>query len=237
MLDNDRKKIIERVAKLLALADNKAATGPEAQAARAAAFRLMDAHNVSSGEAAAGEPFERRTAKGWFEDDVQWDRRVRNAVARFNTILFLWCDPIAGQKMTFITAGRPSDLDAYDYMLAIVIRQRTQAYNDYARDGGTQGKAKWLYAYAVGFETKIATLKREHSTQLARTGSQAIARLTLMQEIENWYRQTYGDWKGFDGNFGGGRGDGFGQGHGTNLYRGEMTRTRQIGQQRYLPRK
>jgi hypothetical protein len=89
----ERKKALERIVKLLALAEDKGATEAEAEAAREAAYRLMAEYNVSSAREATTEPFEMRQYPSPFVRDEWWDRRLRAAVAELNNCWLVWWEP------------------------------------------------------------------------------------------------------------------------------------------------
>lgn len=231
-LSNDRRKILERIAKLLALAEGTNFDA-EARQARATALRLMAEHNIRQAEAATAEPFEVREIKPYFEEDVQWDRRMKWALAELNNIFCLlrWKDSAKTKVGMFLYTGRPSDLDSFEYMVGLILRQRTREWNDYKTAGGRDGKGKWLYGYAVGLEDKVEQLLSEMSGQMRRTGKQELAPLAIIRQAEEWYREHRGTWNEGLQNFGGGLGDGYQAGRNASLHRGEVATP---GRQRLL---
>jgi len=236
-LSPERKKLAERIAALLALAENTTFDA-EAQSARAAALRLMAEHNIDPQRMA--EPFEERHIDPFFKDDVWWDRIIKFSLAELNNCYpTLWTSDGAtfdtrgrissGEVLYFCYVGRPSDLDAFEYMFGIVLRQRTKAWNDYTADGGGETKGKWLYGYAKGLEHKVETIRSELDVQMRGQGKNQLAPLSLLAQAKNWYEEQHGEAEHTLTMGSGGAADGFAAGSKVNLYRGEMTATRQLG--------
>ena len=87
-LSADRKKLIERIAKLLALAEGTTYDA-EAQTARETVLRLMAEHNIRASETRE-EPFQARAYKPYFyPNDVWYERRVKFAIRKHNNCLTL----------------------------------------------------------------------------------------------------------------------------------------------------
>lgn len=231
-LSNDRRKILERIAKLLALAEGTNFDA-EARQARETALRLMAEHNIRQAEAATAEPFELRRIKPYFEEDVQWDRRMKWALAELNNIycVLQWVDDARTKVEMFLYTGRPSDLDSFEYMVGLILRQRTREWNDYKMAGGRDGKGKWLYGYAVGLEDKVDQLLREMSGTMRRTGKQELAPLAIIRQAEEWFKERHGPVGSGLHNFSGGLGDGYQAGRNASLHRGEV---KPPGRQRLL---
>ena len=222
-LSPERKKALERIAKLLALAEGTTFDG-EAQAAREAALRLMAEHNVREAEAKAGQPFEIRNIKPYFDEDVWWEREFKWAIAVLNNCycLLVWGNKERNLVQAHCFVARANDLDAFEYMYFIALRQRTDAWNKYKARGGTDGKAKWLYGYARGVEEKVSEILDEVAARMPR-GKNALAPLSLMQQAQEWYRGIYGEPGDLDSLPGSNSTDGQAAGSNVNLYRGEMT--------------
>jgi hypothetical protein len=235
-LSPERKKLLERIAKLLALSESTSFDA-EAQAAREAALRLMAEHNIRMATVTtSGEPFEHRKFASYFDSDVWWDRRLRFAIARLNNCFPITWGGVGGHKLThYGYTGRPSDLDAFEYILGIVIRQRTSAWNKYKADGGPDSKGKWLYGYALGVEDKVEALLRDLAAKM-RTSGKGLVPLDLIKQAEAWYNKHYPPTSALEHHFGRRSDDGFAAGSNVNLYRGEVAQTRQVGQLRRITR-
>jgi hypothetical protein len=231
-LTPERKKALELIAKLLALAEDRSAYDAEARTAREKAYQLMTEYNISSADAATSEPYEIRETKSYFTEDVWWDRIVKFSLAELNNCWPLLRSGVKDQvKCVYRIVGRPRDLDAYDYMLGIVLRQRSKAWNDYQRDGGPDTKGKWLYGYARGLEAKVDRMLAELDTRLRGHGRNDLVPSGLQQQIKARFEDLYGPvGHGLEQ---GGRGrsaDGFAAGSNVNLYRGEVgAPVRQLG--------
>lgn len=234
-LSPERKKLLERIAKLLALADNEGAFDAEAEAAREAAYRLMAEHNLKAAKEQP-EPFETRTYNSWFGGDVWWDRRLRTAIGDLNNCYLMWwnSEKTGASKTVYLMGGRPRDLDAYEYMYGIVVNQRGKAWNDYKAGGGAETKAKWLYGYMRGVEDKVAKILEELNSRMQMDGHNMLAPISLLQQVHDWMKKKFRP-KTVDEHPMGGARDGFAAGSNVNLYRGEIgAPSRQLGHVRRL---
>jgi Protein of unknown function (DUF2786) len=234
-LSPDRKKYVERIAKLLALSEGTT-FGAEAEAAREAALRLMAEHNIRAAET-KDEPFESRRFKPYFQNDVWHERQLKFAIGKLNNCLTLvsWLDPEAKTVHSWCFVGRPSDLDAYEYMVAIVLRQRTEAWNKYKAQGGPDGKGKWLFGYARGVEDKVDELLDDVAARMRAQRGNALAPVALLEQALAWWIEKNGPLGDHPyHNQGGGAEDGYSAGSKVNLYRGELGRTGRIGSTRRI---
>ena len=248
-LSPERKKVLDRIAALLALADSTTFDA-EAQSAREAALRLMAAHNFQTADrnSGAGDEFEFRQIPAYFENDVWWDRIVKFKLAELNN-----CFPTisrsagsriddhgnvtGGRVLSFNFAGRSSDIDAYEYMFGIMLRQRTKAWNDYAHAGGRDKKGAWLYGYAKGMEAKVDAMIDDLTSAMRTQGRNQLAPVSLIERARLWQIEHIGPIGDSLSTGGGGTSkDGIAAGSNVNLYRGEVGQTRPLGQQKRIGR-
>jgi hypothetical protein len=244
-LSPERKKLLDRIAALLAVAESTTFDA-EAETARALAMRLMAEHNIRQGEAAAAgrDAFEYRRIEAFFLYDVWWDRIIKFSLAKLNN-----CFPSmsatakigkdgkvsgGGRVTHFNYCGRSSDLDAFEYMYGIVLRQRTKAWNDYAARGGGETKGQWLYGYARGLEDKIDKILDELNDRMRGQGNNQLAPLSLYEQAKLWHIEHIGPLGKSLSDPGGGARDGYSAGGNVNLYRGEVGQTRRVRQVRRI---
>jgi hypothetical protein len=146
----ERKKLIERITKLFALADSTEHS-EEAENARRMAIELMARHNISSAENPDKEEFGTTRVKSGFKRRHLEETSIINAVAKLSNVYF-----VSGLE-EHIYSGRPSDISAMEYMLDLVMQQRVKAYHDYKTGLGLRkpDRNRWLNGFAIGVCEKI----------------------------------------------------------------------------------
>jgi hypothetical protein len=169
----ERKKIPDRLTKILALAEGSGFDA-EADTARRLAQAIMAEHGMSAADVEDAE-FELRVVPSYFDTDVQWDRIFKWAIARLNNCAPLirgkFDRPDAADKVTaFLYVGCPLDIDAALYMTGELIRQRGRAFIEYAAQGGADGNAKFFFGYAKGLEARIEDILARTEASMAAQG-------------------------------------------------------------------
>jgi hypothetical protein len=123
-------KLVDKIAKLLALAENNS-FAPEAQAARDMAATLMAKHNVALGDMIkTGSGMTKHEEVLTTKLSQKFDNMLGFRVARFNNCAMVLCEGGA-KKAKFVFCGMPQDIEATLYMLDIIKQQRKTAYAEY----------------------------------------------------------------------------------------------------------
>lgn len=157
-------KVLERLAKLLALAADGGATEAEAQAAADKAAALMRQHNLTAatleqaGAAAEGRVRQRTTGRAMYE----WQRQLMRVCAQVNFVLALRITPIKGvDKGGYRLIGRESNVIActglFDYLCDAIARL--------ASDAVSGDRTKIMSRYAVSFREGCASRLRQRLEQ------------------------------------------------------------------------
>jgi hypothetical protein len=225
-MNPDRKKILDRLAKILALADASAFSA-EAETARRIAEQLMAEHDVSRQDIADSE-FELREIPSYFQTDVQWDRIFKWSLGELNgCYMLLRCAPSAPGAdrlvKAFIYVGRPIDIDAALYMTDALIRQRGRAFIDYKAAGGEDGKAKFFFGYAKGLKARVEDIRGRTESGMAAQGKRHLGPSALLERQKAWYVRNYGEPNNDLETFAGrGSGAGFDAGSGARFTRGNV---------------
>ena len=146
IISGDRKKLIDKIAKLLALADSSDFS-EEAATAKNLAAELLAKHHVAIAELQA-EPYETDSQES--ARFVAHDVKLFSALAKINgCVLYMapersftrdGCEPgfirSCSEKKRYLFVGKPSDIEAFRYMREIVIAQREVALQSYCLKTG-----------------------------------------------------------------------------------------------------
>lgn len=165
----DKKKIIDKVIKLMALGSNNPSSA-EALSAEAMAAKLMADYDIKASEVEKDD-------KKFFTEErmlgrkkiVGYNAMLYDVVSRFNGVAFLSKESIFGKgKIMFI--GRKADIEVNDYMLDIVFSQRKKHWDEYRKKYkslfGESPREKirsdWSknFAWGVGEKLKRITLEK-----------------------------------------------------------------------------
>jgi hypothetical protein len=217
-----RKKILDRLAKIMALADGTEFAG-EAENARKMAEALMAEHGVGAEDVADIE-FELRKVPSYYDFDAQWDRILKWAIAELNNCLpLMYTKPGDDEKVThFGYVGRPIDIDAALYMTDELIRQRGRAFMAYAARGGQDGKAKFFFGYAKGLRARVDDIRLKAETSMAARGKSHLGPRAIHEREDAWLKRNHGGANPI-GTFGGmGSGAGYDAGSGASFTRGRV---------------
>jgi hypothetical protein len=183
----DRKKILDRLTKILALAESTAFSA-EAETARRMAEALMAEHGMSAANVEDAE-FERREVPSYFDTDVQWDRIFKWAIGELNFMLML-ANRDNSKVKAFVYVGRPLDIDAALYMTGELIRQRGRAFIDYKAQGGEDGKAKFFFGYAKGLEARVEDILDRAEASMRAQGKAHLGPHAIKGRQQAWYERT-----------------------------------------------
>jgi Protein of unknown function (DUF2786) len=195
VVDESRKKLIERINKLLAKAD-RTEYPAEAEIARNLAADLLSKHNISVEAITVKAPFEQIEVRTGKRRRQHHELNLLNALARFNGVWLL------SQSDAFIYVGSPSDVQATQYHYDIVKQQREVEFAEFmmgpewaASRMKVRGrwvpmnhrvlKNSWMHSFANGVFSKVSDLmKRAEVKQQA----QSLAIVPRHEQAEAWYR-------------------------------------------------
>lgn len=130
-INNERMKLIDKVIKLLALSEGTN-HGPEAESAKKMAAKLMADHNIALGDITntKKEPFSEKVQPLTRKAPIQYDAMLICILSCFCGVeVISRVGTITNGQYTFV--GRPSDLEAAQYMVDIVFQQRDAKWKAY----------------------------------------------------------------------------------------------------------
>jgi hypothetical protein len=157
-MGTERKKLIDTVTKMLALAGS---TGFEAEAstAKAKAAELIAKYDIHSESDLAGFKLEGEMRGGAPMPSYEW--HLLDAVGKFCGVLVLR----GGSNYLFF--GKPQDLAAFRYMRDITSAQQDRAWMGYlsAHPDCAREKVSWKFSFADGVHEKVDELMRAATIQ------------------------------------------------------------------------
>jgi hypothetical protein len=160
-LDPSRKKLVERVGKLLALADSP--NRHEAESAMAAAHRLMLRHRI---ESSAGEPSRVYSfvhlglpAGRVFEHD----RLVAMILGKYFFVEVIWIPvfrPLEGKRGSILeVCGLPANVEIAEYVHGFLHDRATRLWEEHKRSaalGSNRDRLTFFAGVMTGFAEKLA---------------------------------------------------------------------------------
>jgi hypothetical protein len=179
-------KIIDKVVKLLALADGTNHV-EEANTARNMAAELMAKYNISVQDTlVASDPFvKERDDKGKIRQ-YSFDVALVARIARFNGVFML--TSLRNRKGAYIYVGRPSDVASHKYMVAIILEQRAAAWKRYVAAGGQDTISAWSNGFALGLSNKLYAIEKARDSKLQEWG---LVPVDPRQQAEAWYKKDH----------------------------------------------
>jgi hypothetical protein len=183
-----RKKLIDKIQKLMAMAEGTTFT-EEAKAHRAKAEELMAKHAIELQE--MRKKSEYITWDMDVEDPESYELYMANAVAKFNGLLCVHYTYV-GRYKTIKLCGTYSDITAFQYMHDSVERQLGTALckeMESRRYMGTRDKAQFMLGFAIGLNNKVDALIRGRNNYAQ---ANALMVIDEIQQARNFYQQTEG---------------------------------------------
>lgn len=179
----ERQALVDKVTKLLALADSTT-HGPEADSARQMAATLMAKHNIASSDMTQKEAFETVDVKTERSSVAKYETILLQMVAEFNGVAIL----LHGTNYRFI--GTPSDLAAFGYMRDVVYQQRTAAWRAYypvrwGKHPGAKELNKWKLGFAFGVAEKVRALTAAMESKVQEWG---LVPVDPSKQAMDWYK-------------------------------------------------
>jgi hypothetical protein len=163
-VSGERKKLLDAVAKILALADSTDFE-PEAETARTKAAKLIAKYDITADGLKGLGNFEavRDFRVGHMPS---YEGTLLAAVSKFCGVLFL-TTPRQNTGRDYEFFGKTQDLEAFRYMREIVSVQQDHAWMDYLSahpDCGRQ-RVSWKNSFSNGVAEKVDELLRAATTQ------------------------------------------------------------------------
>lgn len=170
-LDNARVKLINKIVKLLALADGTNHSD-EAESAKRKAAEMMAKFNIEMSDLIKKDGVFTKSERVQTTRSVEpFDIHLVNAIAYFNGVCLLSGTRTTekGYKYCYTFVGREVDIEATEYMIDIVKQQRKSAYDIYSKEYiARYGKARWdkdwtdwrqwMNGFTTGVRSKLTEL-------------------------------------------------------------------------------
>ncbi len=196
--DNGKRAIIDKVSKLLERAEGTSYEA-EAETAKDMAVKLLAKHNMTLGDIQTDEllKIEEYTGKKHF----QADRVLYQVIGNFTGVAFLYC---AGDFPMRIYVGSRQNIEAFRYMLDIVLSQRERAWKRYEGKQWTT-KQRFNMGFAGGVGEKCREIKRAADRVVSERGlvpvdeaEQVLAEYKRENKVKNGKKNTMeGDYDGY----------------------------------------
>lgn len=181
----DRLKLVEKITKLMALADNTSFS-EEADSARTMAIDLMAKHNIDMADMSV--------AKEDFMLDIEDSNRTRpateeitliNAVAIFCGVAMLISKDNTSVKYKFI--GTPSAIEFFKYTRDTILNQRQHAWQTSGKRGSNV-MYHWKMGYALGASAKLMSLMKATESKIQSYG---LVPIKEHEQAMDWFKQDH----------------------------------------------
>lgn len=195
-VDSEQKKMIDKVTKLLALADGTEHS-EEADTARKMAIELMAKYNITLGKTSDTEPVmqDDQDSLDDFNSHAHYSTLV-GSIARFCDVFVMRHKGYGSNKWILRYIGTPAHLEAFAYMKDIVIRQRNDAMLRHILSGTAdhetstdRAREQWFMGFAYGVSSKINELMSARDQKLRAWGIVPVKKADLAR---SWYEQNHG---------------------------------------------
>ncbi len=167
---NPKKKLIDRVTKLFALADSTTHE-EEAISARNIAVELLAKHNLSLNQKEVNDQ-EHITIQDHTElRAFAYDKILRHNLAKFTGVFVFLTKRRNGTIYNYI--GTKTNLQAFQYMLYIVLEQRISAFTTWTASLDFQenpDKFAWKNGFSMGVGEKCTELTEQMKTKVEERG-------------------------------------------------------------------
>jgi hypothetical protein len=199
-LTNERKDLINKIVKLMALAEDQAGK-PEADVARNKAAELMAKNNLALQDLeSAKATFVKQVKNMGRRTHYKFDTLLWNHVFRFNGVALL----LRGDG-AYIYIGEQQSIDAAEYMVDMLLEQRKHAVKVWADDEqkagwgrpGTTDQDKFKNGFAMGVGQKLRNLSSMANTKVQEWG---LVPVDAADTALAWYKQDNNVRNGRSGN-------------------------------------
>lgn len=160
---NPKKKLIDKVTKLFAVADSTIHEG-EANNARNLAVELLAKHNLSLNQVNVDEQNHTHMSSNKGIRSFNYDTQLHHTLAKFTGVFFF----IQKEKKTtiFNYVGTIPNLQAFHYMVKIVLQQREHAQNF----ANSSDIFAWKNGFAEGVRDKCRKLHEQMKQKVEGEG-------------------------------------------------------------------
>lgn len=173
----DKKTIIDKVVKLLALSENNSNTA-EAKSAKDMAAKLMAKHDISIIEAKEKPVFNTFNRVLTRLYPIDYDSSLIQVISSFNGVAYLIRRGInRGPNKcpgSNIFCGSDSDMEVNDYMLEVVFQQRLSAWKKHNKEHGPglpeKYKKRWMFGFMFGIRDKLDELTKMKENKIQEHG-------------------------------------------------------------------
>jgi len=231
-------RLLDRVHKLLAKAEDESVTPPEAQALTAKAAELMAKYGIDRALLAAERPETDRPTSRMLDIDNPWARVKAHLLCGLGSALRCQCILLAAARpgSRIHIFGYASDIERTDLLYASVLIQMWHGLAGAEVPAWCRSPRAWRRSWLLGFATAVISRVRaaEHAATSRATGADAAgsrAALVLADraqviraEAERAYPLTRTARVTYSGS---GYRDGYAQGQRADIGTGRVTRGRQ----------
>ena len=164
------KKIIDKIVKLMALSDNNP-NEAEALSAKNMAGKLMAEHDIDIQMLSDAEKPEFETEEVTLKRKSlrKFDVMLYNHISRFNEVGYVIQDGNKYCPAKYFFIGSKSAIEANQYMVDIIIKQRNAKWKEHAKNYYVTIKPKakqkhdWMKGFAMGIGVKISEMNKARS--------------------------------------------------------------------------
>jgi Protein of unknown function (DUF2786) len=150
----ERKRLADRILKLLALASSTSFAA-EAETARTMAADLMRAHNISLGPGKPSQDTIECREHVPYAKGTRWEGIIVGSLADLCSCTIFFN---SRRLDHYALVGAIGNLDILDYMVREIARQRIAAWMNYKMSGEPDSFHKFCYGFAQALSSKIKTL-------------------------------------------------------------------------------
>ncbi|MFM2419720.1 MAG: hypothetical protein RL385_4443 [Pseudomonadota bacterium] len=165
--DARAQSLLQRIHKLLALAESD--NRHEAEAAAAAAQRLMLRHNIETGGGSHGSQYTFVHLGRITGRVTEWERRLGNVLASHFFVEVIWVpafDVHSEKRGSVLEAiGTPENLDLAGYVYSFLSQAAERSWNEHKRSEGLRGNRErltYLAGVMSGFAESLERQARAH---------------------------------------------------------------------------
>jgi len=175
-MNNKKKEIIDKVIKLLDLA-NSTNSDNESEVAKEKAAILMAKYDIKEIESEIEPIYKTSEQMLNRQSHIKYDTLLLNIVSSFNGVAYIK-KPRLGCKAKNVFVGRESDVECNSFMIEILQQQRWSAWKKYrAHLKGKYeivptdlDKKKWFMGFAFGIQEKLDSLTEMKESKIQEHG-------------------------------------------------------------------
>lgn len=193
MTKEDRKKMIDKIVGLLALADSTNHI-EEADTARNKAAELMAKYSIEFTDIKPDDKIEYQQIDYIDINPSKAELILENAIGKFNGVLVIIVSKLDKSKYIRLV-GSKENIDAHRYMIDLVKSQRDLSFNTFKAnkwvvDEPVTSKEKnaWFIGYSLGVNNKVYDLINAGKQKQQEWG---LVVIDPVKAAEDWYRESH----------------------------------------------